>query len=158
LSPPPVLRRPAVLTAWAAVAVCQVIQATTSLAPQIKWPNDVLLEGHKVCGILIEQVHRGRLTSVVGIGLNVRQDQATFSADNLTQAASLTQFSNVHPDPPTVARGLIHQLDADYEHLQVCGPRELEASWRDRFGLLGRPVIAECVGETHRGRLSALGF
>ena len=70
-SPPLALRRPALLTAWAAVAVSETIRETTGRQAQIKWPNDVLLEGHKVCGILIEQ---GQAT-VAGIGLNVNQSR-----------------------------------------------------------------------------------
>ena len=69
LFPPPPLRRPSILTAWAAVAVCKIIQKLVGCAARIKWPNDILLGGRKVCGILIEQ---GRGT-VAGIGLNVRQ-------------------------------------------------------------------------------------
>src|SRR5207248_4183315 len=52
LFPPPSLRRPAILTAWAAVSVCETIRETTGLQPTIKWPNDVFLEGKKTCGIL----------------------------------------------------------------------------------------------------------
>ena len=85
LFPPPELRRPAILTAWAAVSVCEVIVQTTGLQAQIKWPNDVLLQGRKVCGILIEQT-RG---TVVGIGLNVNQDAGHFAAAGLPQASSL---------------------------------------------------------------------
>src|SRR5262249_51940124 len=55
LFPPPTLRRPALLTAWAAVSVCEAILQLTGLQAKIKWPNDVLIRGRKVCGILIEQ-------------------------------------------------------------------------------------------------------
>src|SRR6202011_2270051 len=55
LFPPPRLLRPAVLTAWAAVSVCEMIRRLCGLQAKIKWPNDVLLRGRKVCGILIEQ-------------------------------------------------------------------------------------------------------
>src|SRR5213595_3848339 len=54
LFPPPQLRRPAVLTAWAAVAVAETVVQVTGQPAAIKWPNDVLLGGKKVCGILIE--------------------------------------------------------------------------------------------------------
>lgn len=54
LAPPPLLRRPALLTAWAAVSVCETIRQATGLQARIKWPNDVLIRGRKVCGILIE--------------------------------------------------------------------------------------------------------
>src|SRR5262245_17248228 len=65
LFPPVPLRRPVLLAAWAAVAVCETIRDCTGLDSTIKWPNDILIRGKKVCGILIEQ---GRGT-VAGIGL-----------------------------------------------------------------------------------------
>src|SRR5262245_27933915 len=51
LFPPPPLRRPVVLTAWAAVSVCEVLRRTAGLQARIMWPNDVLVRGRKVCGI-----------------------------------------------------------------------------------------------------------
>ena len=54
LFPPPELRRPALLTAFAAVSVTETILEVTGQHSTIKWPNDVLLSGKKVCGILIE--------------------------------------------------------------------------------------------------------
>src|SRR5260370_14222896 len=87
LFPPDFLRRPAILTAWAAVSVCRTIQELTGVEATIKWPNDVLLLGKKVCGMLIEQ-SRG---TVVGIGLNVRQTHQDFAAAGLV-ATSLNHF------------------------------------------------------------------
>src|SRR5438046_2971142 len=55
LAPPPELRRPALLTAWAAVGIADAIAAVAGHDAHIKWPNDLLLGGRKVCGILIEQ-------------------------------------------------------------------------------------------------------
>src|SRR3954454_4515684 len=54
LFPPPALRRPVVLTAFAAVVVAETILQVTGKQARIKWPNDVLLDRKKVCGILIE--------------------------------------------------------------------------------------------------------
>src|SRR5213594_4122121 len=47
LLPPAPLRRPALLTAWAAVSVCETIRQATGLQARIKWPNDVLIRGRK---------------------------------------------------------------------------------------------------------------
>jgi len=55
LFPAPQLRRPVILAAWAATSVCETIRHVTGLQARIKWPNDVLVRGRKVCGILIEQ-------------------------------------------------------------------------------------------------------
>jgi BirA family biotin operon repressor/biotin-[acetyl-CoA-carboxylase] ligase len=60
LFPAESLRRPAVLTAWAAVSVCEAISSITGLQAKIKWPNDIYVQGRKVCGILIATVRLGK--------------------------------------------------------------------------------------------------
>lgn len=63
-------------TTAAAVAVCRAIEKTTDKMPQIKWVNDVYLDGRKICGILTEAVtdfESGTVSSVIiGIGTNIR--------------------------------------------------------------------------------------
>src|SRR6516225_1254159 len=95
LFPPPALRRPALLTAWAAVSVCDLCQQLTGVPARIKWPNDVLIQDRKVCGILIEQRAAGAdsFASVVGIGLNVTQSAVDFATAGLMEAASLAVYS-----------------------------------------------------------------
>ena len=155
LFPPPPLRRPAVLTAWAAAAVCETVRRLTGLQAAIKWPNDVLLRGRKVCGILIEQ---GRGT-VVGVGLNVRQPAEHFAEAGLPYAASLAQFTDADLDTRSAAETLLRHMDEEYGRLLDGDLATLEASWRRHLGLLGRDVIAERYdGPTQRGRLLELGF
>jgi BirA family biotin operon repressor/biotin-[acetyl-CoA-carboxylase] ligase len=154
LFPPPELRRPALLAAWAAVAVCETIGACADLPARIKWPNDVLVYGRKVCGILIEQ---GRAT-VVGIGLNVNQSEAMFAAAGLPQAASLASLTGRPFDCASVSRTLIERLDEEYDRLCRGDTADLEARWKRGIGLLGQPVIVECRDITHRGRLRELAF
>jgi BirA family biotin operon repressor/biotin-[acetyl-CoA-carboxylase] ligase len=164
LCPPPHLCRPAVLTAWAAVAVCAVVEQTAGRSPRIKWPNDVLLEGRKVCGILLEGRGAAATTEsrpahvVVGIGLNVRQSDADFAAADLPDATSLARFTPTPPETKAVAVDLIRRLDEDYDRLCRGDLATLEASWRVYLGLLGEPVVAECPGATHRGGLRELTF
>jgi BirA family biotin operon repressor/biotin-[acetyl-CoA-carboxylase] ligase len=157
LFPPLPLRRPAFLTAWAAVSVCQAIQKLTNLQPTIKWPNDVLIHGKKVCGILIEQRTTGHaefpLAAVVGLGLNVTQSAAMFAEADLPLAASLSSVSGISFKYEDVARELIRQLDEQY-HLLLTGDfKALEASWKSRLGLVGKTVLVEVINEHHRGRL-----
>ena len=154
LFPPPALRRPAVLTAWAAVSVCEVIRQTAGLQARIKWPNDVLIQGRKVSGILIEQ-SRG---TVAGIGLNVNQSAAAFAQAGLPDAASLAVFTGHSMDCRLVARQLIGQLDEEYDRLCQGDFGTLEACWKGHLGLIGQQVTAECHDGRHAGRLRALTF
>jgi BirA family biotin operon repressor/biotin-[acetyl-CoA-carboxylase] ligase len=154
LFPPPAIRRPALLTAWAAVSVCETIRLVTGLEAQIKWPNDVLIQGRKVCGILIEQ---GRGT-VVGIGLNVNQSAESFAALGLNEAGSLALFAERLLVTDEVARRLICQLDAEYDRLCQGDVHTLELSWKSRLGLLGRQVTAELHDRSVVGRLGEVGW
>jgi BirA family biotin operon repressor/biotin-[acetyl-CoA-carboxylase] ligase len=167
VAPPPELCRPAVLTAWAAVAVCTTIQRTIGQTPRIKWPNDVLLFGRKVCGILIESALRrqqertadgGQRIAVVGIGLNVQQSAAAFAAAGLPEATSLSQFAEHRLDTYAVAADLIRQLDHDYDAVCRGDLKTLETCWKERLDLLDKQVVAECSDATYRGRLIDLSF
>jgi BirA family biotin operon repressor/biotin-[acetyl-CoA-carboxylase] ligase len=152
--PPPPLCRPAILTAWAAVAVCETIRELAVPEARIKWPNDVLIDGRKVCGILIEQ---GRGT-VAGIGLNLNQSAETFAAAGLTEAASLAVFTGQRYDHLAAARRLLHRLDEQYDLLWGGDLMTLEVGWKERLRLLGQEVVAECADGPRRGRLRDLSW
>jgi BirA family transcriptional regulator, biotin operon repressor / biotin---[acetyl-CoA-carboxylase] ligase len=160
LFPPVALRRPALLTTWAAVAVSEAILELTGQPAQIKWPNDVLLGGKKVCGILIEQRNSGHpdrpLATVVGIGLNVSQSADMFLQAGLTLAGSLTSQTNLALSTDEVAQALIRQLDAEYARLRHGDFLALERRWRSGLGLLGQPVCVEGLTQRWEGRLVQL--
>lgn len=152
--PPPSLRRPVLLAAWAAVSVCETILKSTSIQAKIKWPNDVLIQDRKVAGVLIEQA-RG---TVAGIGLNVNQSAEDFAADRLPDAGALALFVAKTLDRDAIARLLIRQLDEEYIRLSQGDCATLEANWQRRIGLLGQEVEVECHDAAHRGRLLELSF
>jgi BirA family biotin operon repressor/biotin-[acetyl-CoA-carboxylase] ligase len=166
LFPPADLLRPALLTAWAAVAVADLVREHTGSMPRIKWPNDVLLKERKICGILLEcvsTVHRESMI-IAGIGLNVTQSPAELNAAGLLQATSLVQHQDRTPDPDRIARELIERLDAGYEQLRAGNWHCLESRWREYIGLLGKEVLVEHKIADHpswsasRGVLSRLSF
>lgn len=155
LFPPPHLRRPVLLTAWAAAAVSETILRITGWQAKIKWPNDLLLLDRKVCGILIEQTQG----IVAGIGLNVAQSADDFHLAGLESAGSLQSVIGRPFDPKAIAESLIQQLDRDYAALFRGEIAALESVWNWRLDLLGKYVIAEeNDGSKHRGWLRDLGF
>lgn len=153
LTPPPELRRPSVLTAWAAVGVAKAIEPLAAVRPTIKWPNDLLIGGKKVCGILIEL----RSRTVVGIGLNLSQTKEDFA--DLPDATSLTLASGVTITMKAAAEAVVRSLDAEYAKL-VNGERAaVEQAWKTRTGLLGRNVLVELTdGGTFPARLRDMSF
>jgi BirA family biotin operon repressor/biotin-[acetyl-CoA-carboxylase] ligase len=155
LFPPEPLRRPVVLTAWAAVGVAEAVRTLTGVQAKVKWPNDLLVRGKKVCGILIEQ---GRGT-VAGIGLNLNQSAEDFSAAGLPDAGSLALIAGAVLDPRTAAVTVLRRLDEEYDRLLGGELVPLESDWKWRVGLLGRHVVAEMAdGSTVTGRLRDLTF
>lgn len=160
LFPPPALCRPALLTAWAAVSVVELIREVTELEATIKWPNDIYLRGKKVCGILIEQRKSaaGAPATVVGIGLNVLQPAQFFMDAGLALGGSLLTQSGRTLEPDEMARRLVCRLDAGYVRLHAGELGPLETAWRSGLGLLGRTVAVESHHASYRGRLVDLSF
>ena len=101
-------RPPAMLGFIAALAVCDAIVETCPLgdaaAIALKWPNDVLAAGLKVCGVLVE--HRLGW-SAVGIGLNLAQQAQEFPEELRAQATSLAMALGHAPDRDAVLAALL---------------------------------------------------
>lgn len=160
LRPPEELRRPVVLTAWTAVSVAEAVLALTGVQARIKWPNDLLVRGKKVCGILIEQTGTGSaVTTVAGIGLNLNQTADEFAQAGLPDATSLGILSGGLIDQRTAASVLVRKLDFEYARLRAGERVAVEADWKWRIGLLGRQVVVEHLGgAVTTGRLRDMAF
>ena len=160
--PPPEIRRPALLTSLAAVAVTEVVRKICDQKAKIKWPNDVYLHGKKVCGILIEQRGVGNpnapLAAVIGVGLNLHQSADDFRRAELPLAGSLASVTGVLADWRQTAESLIRTLDEEYGQLLGGDFNTLESRWKERLGLLGKDVMVELTDRQIEGRLLDLAF
>jgi BirA family biotin operon repressor/biotin-[acetyl-CoA-carboxylase] ligase len=155
LAPPLELRRPSILTAWAAVAVGDAIYALTGLQACIKWPNDLLVRGKKICGILIEQ---GPAT-IVGIGLNLNQTEDEFKTAGLPLATSIALAAGTAIEHRTAAETVLRHLDSEYARLLSSEWAAVQAEWKWRTGLLGQRVVVELSdGSRLTGRLHDMSF
>lgn len=120
------------LTLTAAVAVHDALLNACAVETDIKWPNDVLLNGKKLCGILAETVETslGRAV-VVGIGINLKQ--GSFPRELEGVATSLETASKEAPDIEVVLSALVCALESRYEQLnQPNGPEEIVREWTAR--------------------------
>jgi BirA family biotin operon repressor/biotin-[acetyl-CoA-carboxylase] ligase len=105
------------LSLIAGIAVAEAVEQTTGLHPDLRWPNDVLIEERKFCGILTEmnaEATRVRYV-VVGIGINV--NQPSFSAELEPIATSLCIASGREWSRVQVTAALLKSLDAWYRRL-----------------------------------------
>ena len=121
------------------LAVVYSIESETGLKPQLKWPNDVLIKGRKVCGILIESGMRGSRVdyAVIGIGINVNLKPADFP-ELSSVATSLSD--ELGREVPQI--DLIRRLLVEVEKLYLALPSDesIYQQWRGRLVTLGRRV------------------
>lgn len=128
---------PHFLVMASALAVAQAIEQVTGARPDIKWPNDVLLDGRKLCGILIETTD-GVATLGMGVNVNGSLDDDPELAARATTLASATGHA---VSREALAAEIIRRLDARYHDLLEGGAparRTLRAEWRARLVTLGR--------------------
>ncbi len=126
--PVPVSRR-AQLSLVAGVAVAEAIHEVTRLGPQIRWPNDLLLDGRKVAGILVEG--KGD-AAIVGIGINVGRDARALPEHAISLAAHGPAC-----DPYRLAGTLCGRFEAWYDAWISEGFRPIRHELRRWIGLFG---------------------
>lgn len=105
------------ITLMAALAVADALLEACALPTDIKWPNDILVRGRKLCGILAETVETfiGR-ACILGIGINL--DDRAFPPDLQKTATSVTAQKRFTPDAEHVLSTLMHHLGRYYHKLQ----------------------------------------
>lgn len=130
---------PHVLIMAVALSVAAGIERATGLRPGIKWPNDVLIGGRKVCGILIEA--SGDVT-VVGIGINVTGSLAEHP-ELAARATTLAEQVGRPIAREAVAAAVIRALDREYRQLRDGGEAArvaVRATWLERLVTIGQRV------------------
>ncbi len=123
----------------ASLAVVHSITSVTGLKPQIKWPNDVLISGKKVCGILIENSvqKNGVEYAIVGIGIDANLRLADFP-EIQPIATSLSDELGREVSRLEVIRSLLVEMEGLYQVMMDGG--SLYPEWRDSLVTLGKKV------------------
>ncbi len=114
------------VTACASVAVCCAITSASGLKPSVKKPNDVLLAGRKVCGILTEA---RRDTVILGVGVSVNHVLADFPEELHQVATSIRIESGRKIDRIGLLRNILEELDEGYDQLKKDGGKSAAEKW-----------------------------
>jgi BirA family transcriptional regulator, biotin operon repressor / biotin---[acetyl-CoA-carboxylase] ligase len=152
---PPAGSRIAQLSLVGGLAAAQTVEAALGRPARLKWPNDVLVDGRKVAGVLAEA--RDGVV-VVGVGLNVNQTAAELPADARITAASLRSMDGAEHDRDTLLVALLERLETAYCAWLDGGLAPLQAEIVSRDALAGRNVSvdgrsARALGIDAEGRL-----
>ena len=132
------------LGASVSLGICTGVERVTGLQPLVKWPNDLLLGGRKVAGILVtSRLVGGSLDyAVAGFGLNVNLHPEDVPARGLA-ATSLAAELGRPVERLTLLAAILEGIDAAYD-LFLRGERErLHAAWRARLAGRGEPIRVE---------------
>ncbi len=152
------------ITLAAAVSVAEAIEETAGFEAQIKWVNDVLKEGRKLCGILTEadiESESGAVSSVVvGIGINLRPNP-NWPDDVKNVAGALSDFGTV-PRRAVLAAAVLSGFEQAYFQIVNGNEAALLERYRERLCCIGKKITvisasgqyeAECTGINEYGHL-----
>lgn len=130
---PPVDTIP-LLPLLAGVVVAGGVEAHTGAVSDLKWPNDVLLNGRKLAGLLLE--HPAGSAVILGVGLNANQSAAELPEG----ATSLLVELGTKVDRELLLAAILNDLSNGYERADREGVDWIVPAWRSRSSMLGQPV------------------
>jgi BirA family biotin operon repressor/biotin-[acetyl-CoA-carboxylase] ligase len=141
-----------------ATALRRAIQSETGLHPEIKWPNDIVIGGKKVAGILTElSAELDRVRHVIlGIGVDVNLVAGEFPPELRKLATSLKIESGRAISRAGLATAILRELDFDYARICGGGFAEVADEWQEHCKTIGRQVTIQIGERRIRGRAESL--
>jgi BirA family biotin operon repressor/biotin-[acetyl-CoA-carboxylase] ligase len=141
----------------AALAASEALDAAGRVATAIKWPNDVLLQGKKIAGILAELTkEKGETTLVLGVGLNVDTDPADLKGELKAIATSLRAAKKAPVSLEETLRLFLGALEGHYLSVRRGGGALILARASDRMSMLGQRVRVRLPDRVLEGKASGL--
>jgi BirA family biotin operon repressor/biotin-[acetyl-CoA-carboxylase] ligase len=147
------------LTVASATALRRAIATLTGLKAEIKWPNDILVNGRKVAGILTElNAELDQVKYVIlGIGVDVNLGPGEFPAELRKLATSLKAELGKPIARAELAVAILRELDADYTRVMAGEFAAVADEWQAHCGTLGRAVTIRAGERQIQGRAETLG-
>ncbi|WP_245983277.1 biotin--[acetyl-CoA-carboxylase] ligase [Ammoniphilus oxalaticus] len=140
------LQRCPQLTLVAAVAIVETIREQTGLPLMIKWPNDLLLNGKKVCGILTELRAESDCVDYIALGIGINVSSASFPSElaDIATSLSIEQQGQAPLRTPLIKR-LLEKLEELYFLYVEQGFSAIKPRWEAHALMLGKPITARRV-------------
>lgn len=146
------------ITLVAAVAIVRAIEEVTGLTPDIKWPNDLLVNGKKITGILTElQADPDQIKAIIlGIGINVNQCADDFAPELSSIASSLKIELGQKVNRAKLVAAILKHAEHYIELYLEQGFKPIKLLWESYATTIGKPVRAVMLQETLEG--TAIGI
>jgi BirA family biotin operon repressor/biotin-[acetyl-CoA-carboxylase] ligase len=149
------LPQPLALAAALPVAVLLAVEPVLGRTLRVKWPNDLFLDGRKLCGVLIDTGQAGQHTWLIGIGINC--NRVRFPPELEATATSLAVATGHEVDRAALLIAIAERLDALLRDLAAGRHEPWLATFRDRLGLVGQRVVVD-AGAPFTGVLADVDF
>jgi BirA family biotin operon repressor/biotin-[acetyl-CoA-carboxylase] ligase len=140
-----------------ALAAAEAVEKETGARIQLRWPNDLMLGGRKVGGVLVETELEGRVIAVAlaSIGVNVNFALGELPEEVRGSATTVLEATGkLHPLPRLAAR-FLETLEGGLGAV-TDDPQALQTLWRGRDALRGKQVCVEVAGNMLRGRAAGV--
>ncbi len=157
-----------IITVAAATAVCKTLEQTCGLKAGIKWPNDIISNRRKVCGILSEMSCETGVIEyiIVGIGINISQSEEDFSPEVSKIATSVFTETGRKPQRAEIILSLCYNMQEIYEIVKAGAMDEIADRWK-KYSVTdgkmikiiknGSEITALAEGIDGKGRLVVTG-
>ncbi len=125
------------LTQLMALSVCQALE-DLNISPSLKWPNDVQVNGQKICGILSEAVFSDSSNAAVilGVGINISQE----GLEKIDQPATSLKEQGAQTDKRVLLCKVLNYFWKDYDNLLIRGFEMIRPEYLRRFATLGKQI------------------
>lgn len=135
------------------VGIAQAINNVTGLNPRLKWPNDIMVAGKKVGGILSEMsAETDRVQYVVvGVGLNLNSRKEDFSQELQDTAVSLMEAAGEYVSRVRLIQMILYELEELYEVYKTSGFESIRYRWKAFSNTIGRKVWVSSGTEQMEG-------
>ena len=133
--------------------------ATCSITAQVKWPNDVLIDEGKICGVLLEKSeisHPNGAAIVIGIGLNVNMEPIEAAHIDRPTTSMRIETGQTYPIEAVLDR-ILKALPRWLAHWETGGYPNIRAAWMDRCAYLGEQISVGEGKDVKSGRLVGFG-
>jgi len=138
------------LTFIAAVSVAKTIKKISKLNSKVKWPNDVMVNDKKICGILTETVSRNEKYALIGIGVNINQKK--FSKNIANEATSLKIETNKNYNINKIIEIIINNFNSLYKYYNNENYNKIINIWKIYSHTLGKSIKVKTLSGSYIGK------
>lgn len=146
------------LTQYLSIVLCKILERH-GLEPEIKWPNDVLIDGAKIAGILSETVMQGNCFKglILGIGINVNSNKEQLStiSDKVATALNI-ELKKDFVNDTIISQELLDEFFLYYDEFIQKGFEFIKLDYLKRANFIGKDVCVQVFNEQKKGKVKAV--